>query len=154
MASEIEKFDPSTLMQGVRDRIKATFVSLIPDEQWEVLVQKEINAFFEQQIKVTHARQVQHSNWGGSSVTINSETFETQFRSIVWQLCSEKTVEVLKKHMKGKFTDTWPLDPEKIDEGIKEVLVAAVPNAISTFFHQVAMGYMNQVRSDIQNGRL
>jgi len=42
-----EKFDPSKLMDGVRDRIKATFVSLIPDDQWEVMVKKEIDAFFE-----------------------------------------------------------------------------------------------------------
>lgn len=27
----VEKFDPSTLMEGVRDRIKATFISMIPD---------------------------------------------------------------------------------------------------------------------------
>lgn len=31
---EVEKFDPSKLMDGVRDRIKATFVALIPDDQW------------------------------------------------------------------------------------------------------------------------
>lgn len=35
MENQVEKFDPSTLMQGVKDRIKATFTSLIPDEQWE-----------------------------------------------------------------------------------------------------------------------
>lgn len=44
--TDIEKFDPSQLMQGVRDRIKATFISLIPDDKWEELVQKEIDAFF------------------------------------------------------------------------------------------------------------
>lgn len=44
--TEIQKFDPSQLMQGVRDRIKATFVSLIPDAQWEQLCQKEIDEFF------------------------------------------------------------------------------------------------------------
>lgn len=46
MSTQIEKFDPSTLMNGVRDRIKATFVSLIPDEQWEQLVRKEADSFF------------------------------------------------------------------------------------------------------------
>ena len=29
MSNEIEKFDPATLMQGVKDRVKATFVSVI-----------------------------------------------------------------------------------------------------------------------------
>lgn len=43
---QIEKFDPSTLMQGVKDRIKATFVSLIPDTQWEQMVKTEVDDFF------------------------------------------------------------------------------------------------------------
>lgn len=44
--ADIEKFNPATLMDGVRDRIKATFVSLIPEEQWEKLVQSEVDRFF------------------------------------------------------------------------------------------------------------
>lgn len=47
MESQLEKFDPSTLMQGVKDRIKSTFVSLIPDAQWDSMVQKEIDSFFD-----------------------------------------------------------------------------------------------------------
>lgn len=41
----IEKFDPSKLMEGVKDRIKSTFVSLIPDDAWEKMVEKEIYVF-------------------------------------------------------------------------------------------------------------
>lgn len=43
MTAEIQKFDPSKLMDG--DRIKSTFVSLIPDDQWDKLVQAEITRF-------------------------------------------------------------------------------------------------------------
>ena len=43
--NEVEKFDPSKLMDGVRDRIKSTFVSLIPDEAWNSMVEKEIYVF-------------------------------------------------------------------------------------------------------------
>lgn len=42
---QIEKFDPSKLMEGVKDRIKATFVSLIPDDMWNQMVEKEIFIF-------------------------------------------------------------------------------------------------------------
>lgn len=45
MEKEIEKFDPSKLMDGVKDRIKATFVSLIPDEVWDQMLEKEIYIF-------------------------------------------------------------------------------------------------------------
>lgn len=50
--NEIEKFDPSKLMDGVRDRIKATFVSLIPDEMWDAMVEKEIYIFTEGRIEI------------------------------------------------------------------------------------------------------
>lgn len=33
------------IRQVITDRIKATFVSLIPDDQWEKLVSSQINAF-------------------------------------------------------------------------------------------------------------
>lgn len=46
MSNDVEKFDPSRLMEGVRDRIKATFISLIPDDQWEKMVQAAIDDFF------------------------------------------------------------------------------------------------------------
>lgn len=41
MENQIQKFDPSTLMQGVKDRIKSEFVALIPDEQWKQMIENE-----------------------------------------------------------------------------------------------------------------
>lgn len=49
--NQLEKFDPSSLMQGVRDRIKATFVSLIPDENWEKMIELEVDRFFKKSDK-------------------------------------------------------------------------------------------------------
>ena len=45
MDNQVEKFDPSKLMDGVKDRIKATFVSLIPDDAWGNMVEKELYIF-------------------------------------------------------------------------------------------------------------
>ncbi len=52
MDNNIEKFDPSKLMEGVKERIKATFVSLIPDEMWEQMLEKEIYVFTTGRIEV------------------------------------------------------------------------------------------------------
>ena len=59
MGNQIEKFDPSRLMDGVRDRIKATFVSLIPDDAWDKMVEKELYIF-------TTGRIIPHSEYTGS----------------------------------------------------------------------------------------
>lgn len=46
MENQVQKFDPTMLMQGVKDRIKSEFVSLIPDEQWSQMIKKEADDFF------------------------------------------------------------------------------------------------------------
>lgn len=43
--NQVEKFDPAKLMDGVKDRIKSTFVSLIPDDMWAQMIEKEIYIF-------------------------------------------------------------------------------------------------------------
>ena len=62
MENQIEKFDPSKLMDGVRDRIKATFVSLIPDDAWNSMVEKELYVFTTGKILQHHEYQGTDSN--------------------------------------------------------------------------------------------
>lgn len=63
----IEKFDPSKLMDGVKERIKATFVSLIPDEMWEKMLEKEIYVFttgrIELKSKTDHNNKDENGNY-------------------------------------------------------------------------------------------
>lgn len=60
----IEKFDASRLMDGVKDRIKATFVGLIPDEQWNAMVQKEIDDYFKQKDRSGYGQRQYDSDFG------------------------------------------------------------------------------------------
>lgn len=62
MENQIEKFDPSKLMDGVKDRIKATFVSLIPDDAWNSMVEKELYVFTTGKIIPHHEHQGTDSN--------------------------------------------------------------------------------------------
>jgi hypothetical protein len=47
MSTEVTKFDPSTYVDKVRDKIKQSLVDVIPDEQWNTMLKAEISAFFE-----------------------------------------------------------------------------------------------------------
>ena len=53
----VEKFDPATIMQSVKDKIKATFVSLIPDVQWEQMVKSEVDYLFKKKDGNYYSRQ-------------------------------------------------------------------------------------------------
>ena len=77
----VEKFDPSKLMDGVKDRIKATFVALIPDAQWETMCNAEMKKFFE-------------PTWTGYN---NKDKNPSEFEKIVIELMKEQCKEYLKE---------------------------------------------------------
>lgn len=45
MSESLEKYDPSKIMDVVRDRIKAEFVTMIPDEAWSEIVKGIVTKF-------------------------------------------------------------------------------------------------------------
>lgn len=146
MEQSVEKFDPSKLMDGVRDRVKATFVSLIPDDQWEKLVEKEVNAFFETKVpmKVTEETRIDGSWWGTKYLVV--ETEQTPFRAIVWQYCKDMTYSVLKEHItKEFFNNTWNPSPENISEGMKKMVEETAPQAMLEFFKMTVFSQMPMI---------
>ena len=154
--NEIEKFDPSTLMQGVKDRIKATFVSLIPDAQWETMVQKEIDTFFNeaQIISMTKKKDPKSDYWAGELYQ-HTELQQTPFRSLIYELCVDKTVATLKKKLTDEwFTNNWPITEENMTDRMKEVVQEAAPAAMLKFFQSISFMYVNQLRNDIQQYRV
>jgi len=106
--TEIQKFDPSTLMQGVRDRIKATFVSLIPDAQWEQLTQKEIDDFFK--IRDDYRSQ---RDWRAMS----------DFQKICFEEFEKLTREKIKEMLALYVSESWSNNGPKVNEELNKLLV-------------------------------
>ena len=93
MSNEIEKFDPSTLMQGVKDRIKATFVSLIPDDRWEQMVKAEIDDWLkprEQNYRV-----------------FNTSNFQVVVKNALDEECKKRLTEYLSS---PEFNAIWKMN--------------------------------------------
>lgn len=90
MTNAIQSFDPSALMQGVKDRVKATFVSLIPDEQWEQMISREAEEFFRTKDRYQSA----HSRISDFSIIVNEvlstvareriNAFLVEYESHIW----------------------------------------------------------------------
>ena len=85
MSDAVVKFDPNKLMEMVRDKIRATYVDMIPDEQWHTLVQKEVDAFF----VVTSSQDCRgdQSKWS------------SKFQQVVWEVLTERAKEEVKNHL-------------------------------------------------------
>lgn len=111
MSNEIEKFDPSTLMQGVKDRIKATFVSLIPDDQWDQMVKKEVDDFFRE------------SNSG-----YDNRRYTSEFKIVVWKVLEEEAKIKIKGVLANpEFQTTYNGNKQELSKTIQDAIVAKAP---------------------------
>lgn len=152
MSKEVEKFDPSKLMQGVKDRVKATFVALIPDIQWDEMVKKEIDAFFNKTSKLEISNKHEKDNyWNKYLVT---ETEQSPFRAIIWKECLKYTTEKLKEDLtKELFEETYNSETQRYDtkDKLKSIIEDAIPIAITKFFSQIAFSMTANLRNEINN---
>lgn len=139
-------------MQGVKERIKATFVSLIPDDQWEAMVKKEIDDFFVGSVTVRLEERTSKPNYWAQKDILVKETVTNPFRAIVWSMCASKTTELLKaKLINEHFDNAWP--QKELNDKMKEVVAAAIPIAVTNFFNQFALMTAENIRQQIQQMR-
>lgn len=90
MSGEIEKFDAAQAMKNVREKIKDTFVSLIPDEQWNDMVKKEVDEYFKPKDE-----------------GYNNRTQSSSFTRDVHQVLFEEVKVRVKEYLTANFTNTW-----------------------------------------------
>lgn len=107
MTNEIEKFDPSKLMEGVKDRIRATFVSLIPDDKWDELVKVEINAWFKKE---------NYNNRYNQQVS----AFQLVVEQTLTELAKEKVKEVFAEYTTTQWKDGKPIITEELKKVITD----------------------------------
>src|SRR6478609_7514861 len=133
--SEIQKFDPSTLMQGVRDRIKATFVSLIPDEQWNQMVETEMKSFFTTSV----------DRWGNGTKAQFKEVLDTELARR-----SRETINALLD--KDDFMTTYSgSGPELVTDYIRKELVANAPELFARTLERTIASVVEQMKYNIKD---
>lgn len=130
MAEEIQKFDPSTLMQGVKDRIKATFASLIPDEQWDQMVKKEVDDFFRLQTVGYRSEQV--------------STFTLTVRDVLQKEVYKRVEEVLRS---PEFSLEWTGSEMTLPDAIKSELINQAPRIFIASIEGMIAGVMQNMRN-------
>jgi len=154
MENGVEKFDPNTLMQGVKDRIKATFVSLIPDGKWDEMVQKEIDAFFNSEETLIFAEKDKHKQGSWHSTKYATlEIKQSPFRALVWEHCTEMTLKIIKdKITEDYFKDSWKADCVD-DNKMTKIISEAAPIAAINFFKGLSYNMQSELRNAIQSMR-
>lgn len=133
--NSIEKFDPAALMNGVRDRIKATFVSLIPDSEWELLIQKECELFF--------APRVKEQYWN------NQKDNKSAFQLVCLEVMNEVAKEKVKEALMTFSNEVWDscTNELKVSEKLKNLLIQHAPEIFSAMMGSSIQRIINDMKN-------
>lgn len=85
---EIKKFNQEDALNSVKDRIKDAFVSLIPDDQWNAMVKKEIDEYFKEV---------------DSGYNYNNQRRTSKFQLDVHQVLTEEVKKSAKEYLTTNF---------------------------------------------------
>jgi len=129
--SEIAKFDPSTLMEGVRAKIRASFVELIPDDAWNQMVKTEIDNFL----------LGEYDRWSNKR---NDSGFQKIVREELQKAVKEKVTAVIAEFQPNWQTETNSYDVPKM---LKDEIIRQAPEMFMSMIH-------NAVANSIQNMRI
>lgn len=115
--TQVATYDPAKLMDAVRDRIKAEFVGLIPEETWKQMVQTEVKRFFE----------VKERN--GYSHTKSC----SDFQSIVSDELDKATRKRLGEYLNGpEWQSQWDGQKDAMGEAVKKFMVERSGEVLAT----------------------
>lgn len=134
--TQVQKFDPATLMQGVKDRIKSTFVSLIPEEQWKEMIEKEVGKFFrEYELRQYDTRYV-----SDFSVLVNS-------------LLKEEAEKRMKEYLGSpEFQTVWTDNgPRIISQAIREMMIENSRLILCNMYQEMFTSMLHRFRSELSN---
>lgn len=133
--SNVEKFDPAQLMQGVKDRIKATFVSLIPDEQWEQMVKSEVDLFFK-------PRETGYQN----------RQYASDFQILVRDMLNKDAESRLKEYLKSKeFDVTWMEYGRPVaSEAVRAMVIDNAGAILASFYSGMFATYLQQFTNNLR----
>lgn len=88
--NKVPKFDMPEGLKSVKERIKDAFVSLIPDEQWNEMVKKEVDTYF--QVKD-----------GGYNERVRASNFTLD----IYTCLKEEVDTRVKKYLQENFNSVW-----------------------------------------------
>lgn len=139
----LQEFDPKALQEKVSSVTKNAMFTLMPDEQFEALVQKEIKAFFEEESKKVEITK-QHSGYNQPNRFSVAATV-TPFRAMVWSILVQ---EYSTKLAEFKESEQWKTGLTQVWEGNKQVWEGTLDEAMQKRFEAMSL---NMAQSMFQN---
>lgn len=134
--NEVKQFDPNDIMKGVKDRIKATFVDMIPDEQWDAMIKKECDEFIY-----------------GRKNEYNSNRPFSEFKNIVQQALQDECKKRMADYLNGpEFESVWTEHGKPACcKAVKDMIVENSGAILISVFGGLFSDMLNRFRNDLLN---
>lgn len=138
---EIKQFNPNDIMQGVKDRIKATFVDMIPDEQWESMIKKECDDFLNGR---------PNNSWGS-----NNGRYFPEFKKIVENELQEECKRRMKEYLSSKdFETTWVAYGEPVCcKAVEKIIIENSGSMLINMFGGIFSSMLDSFKHNLMNPR-
>lgn len=134
METEVLKFDANEAMKRVKEKIKDSFVSLIPDDQWNGMVKTEIDQYFAK-----------------AQEGYGERGYSSSFTKDVHSVLSEEVKGRVKKYLDDNFNSVWssngvPVCDNKVREFIEQNAGKVLQNMIGDFMRMALSNAGYQLR--------
>lgn len=115
MDKDIEVYQESDILKDVKDKIRAEFVNLIPDEKWEALVKNAVDSWFEKkETRYNTTERVSH--------------FDYFVNSLLQEECKERVKEYFNSpEWQGQWDGEGGLEPSDM---MKKIIIENSPKII------------------------
>jgi len=131
MENQVAQYDPAKLMEMVRDRIRATYVSMIPDEQWTSMIKKEVDAFF----------QVRDGGY--------QQRYFSSFGQVVQEELAKAAREKVSAIILELGEDMWTENGMKPNEEIKKMCIENSGAIMASLISSAFQGAIQQMRGHL-----
>jgi len=147
MNTEVEKFDPSTIKDKIREKIQKEAFDLIPQGAWDQMVEKELSGFFREDIP---------KRGGGYNSEHGPKTLREMIRDVLGEkLLATVKVELQKEQYQGQslFTDGVEefLPGDFIKQQIKDNLEEILKLVVTSLMGRTMQGVIFEMTQKLQN---
>lgn len=81
--TDVTKFDPTSFVDKLRDKIKHAMIDVIPDEQWDTMLKHEVETFFRSKVVSDyHGNREQPSEFRRIVLGILEEEIKTRTKAM------------------------------------------------------------------------
>lgn len=159
------QFDIKAVQERIVDTVRGTFGMLIPEDKWNEMVQREIEAYYtEEAFMLWHEEDVKdtNSNWSGATKKVNQLKIRmTPFRQLVWSELHLQNTKQLQEYFAGpnfkaivaygdyEQAQLSDMLSKKLDELVPKMAAAMFSN----MFAQAVQGATQQLKQELMQNR-